>query len=307
MPTVSKRRENGQRIPKEIRERFEAYAELQVKPKSTDDSNEIARKRNIEKKLEYYNTVIHSLKNNSIRASEDRAKYLTMQSLPDYMEAVELPYKTFFEFCMKENKRLNGPDDEGWKEISWPTAEMKKMAGILDDASAAERKNISELIDLLQPAYYCDFRNSLRVDSGENLPNGRPVASRTEADSDIPVLWKENNLGDRMAETLGYLCNENHEDLKLVCKKQKLAYSQKRTYASRHYWSVFSIEDIWRFCKVFSISPHWAMFGPLPVPVLTQCAESELIMDEFSFLPIERQKMALTITEIRREGQNNGL
>lgn len=142
-----------------------------------------------------------------------KPKLLTVQSLPDYMNAVEIPYKTFFEFCMGENKSLNSPDEEGWTEISFPTVEMERMAELLDKCSPKEIKDARRLIDDLQPEYYQNFRESLRVDSGEYLPLGRAASSRTEADSGIPVLLKEDNLGDRTRHTLHYMCDERHASL----------------------------------------------------------------------------------------------
>ena len=300
MAVTGKRPEYGQRVPKDVRERFEAYVEREIEIKDTDSSETSEKKRRIAEKLEHYSSVVHPIKSvYGVKEKGRKHRYLTMQSLPDYMDAVEIPFKTFFEFCIKQNSGLSGPDDTGWTQISWTTEEQGQMADLLRICSPKEKRTASELILELMPAFYGDFRESLRVDSGENLPLGRPAASRTEADKDIPVLLKENNMGVRMAETVNYMCDESHVSSKQVCQEAGLYFLPKKMYAPRHYWAIYNFEDIWDFCKEFRISPHWAMFGPTPVRVLADSVESEMIMDDFSFLPASLQKQAVSITKKR--------
>ena len=51
MAVTGKRPEYGQRVPKDVRERFEAYVEREIEIKDTDSSETSEKKRRIAEKL----------------------------------------------------------------------------------------------------------------------------------------------------------------------------------------------------------------------------------------------------------------
>ena len=275
----------GTRFPQDIRRKIDRYLSDKLQEKETDSVQDTIYKKSVQQRIsdfcDYYYADYPYYDNRTIY--KKMSILLFTETIEDYLSVSDISGKTFFEMCLEENSDIASPDDEGWTTISWPTKEQEIMCGILDSSPLKKQQLIQKMIRSLLPEYYHQFMNSLLSDE---IPD--------EEEPDNIVRYQViDNFGCRMRLTLDYLRIETGEIPLTVCKVNGLYYYPVTAAKRKYIWHVLRLGDIWKFCQIFKLSPHWVLFGNKPVAVLAKYAQTELIMDEFSFLPKDLQKYVI--------------
>lgn len=200
--------------------------------------------------------------------------------------------KTYFEYCMGENKHLKSPNTPGWTFICWPSQEAEQTCALLNRGDTNDLAQCARLIASLQPPYYQEFKSILTTPTNDvEFDNNR---TQDKYGFDRIIQLNADNLGDRMRTTLEYLRFDTFQIPRKICDANKLVYKPMMSYFDAHYWTMWNLSDIWRFCQIFELSPHWALFGRQKNNVLARNAEIESVMDEFCLLPKVRQQIVLS-------------
>ena len=288
----TKQREN--RYPQYVQNKVDRYIEHILECEGKDTPGDQANKERIYEQIIDYRADINPLASYNARRSRNKskAKMLTVSCVKPFLEAAEMSGKTFFECCMKENKDIDLPENEGWTCISWPTEEMQTACDLIDAMPVRKRDSVLALINKLKPVYYKDFQAQMEQESAEFGKSENDAAS-INAEDTYTLLRCEDNIGDRMRYTLDYILTGTGRLAKKECDEIGVCYKALLSTIPRHYWLIFNLEDIWTFCKHFALSPHWILFGRQPITVLAKDIQTELIMDEFALLPKQEQKIVI--------------
>lgn len=231
-----------------------------------------------------------------------KKKNVKIEYVQDYLDAADITGKELFEMCMIENadKKLN---DDSWTQIAWPTPVMARMCSLLDSMTSKERSAVSFTIEQLQPAYYTDFRKRLKEVSADCIMYNTDESGVVHIpESKYHSESAEENLAERVMSTLDYMNKEQFDIASTYCKENGVFFNKRAVLKPCHYWKLFNLDDIYKICNMFQLSPHWTLFGSKDICVLAKYIQTEKIMDEFMFLPEELQEYVLAFTKMVKNG-----
>lgn len=278
----------GRRFPSEVCTRIEEFAEIRAQKSKDLKEQMLDYKININPSTSY---------NYERRRESQRSRKLTLDMLDNFLNATNITVKEFLEICLEENQNLWDLKDPAWTELTWPDELFERLCNALDNANSHIRADVDNFIDQSLPDFYEDFLEQLQKENNEYGKEG--VRTPLYAQQKNIVLSERNieNMSDRTALTLEYLTAHLETKPMQTAKQRGLKLNYARLNYARHYWGLFQFSDFQKICNAFKISPHWVFFGTKEHTILAQKAETERIIDKFTFVPDELKPIIVSYAE----------
>lgn len=213
---------HGHIFSAEICRKLEAYTEHLADEDINDSPIRQTEKSVLRELIAHYNANVNpKIGHNRSNPTENaKARRLSYEMVDEFLKATHLTAKQFLELCMIENKGLTNFYDKDWVEFTWATPDMAKLCVWLDYLSSEERALVRDFIVDLLPASYYDFLDRLYQKSNDyGFNNELAPAWSLNYDASHKDFLRINNLSDRVAQTLWYVCGDKQDYPSVIAAK----------------------------------------------------------------------------------------
>ena len=282
------------RFSPEIASRINNYLEARVRDM---DDDSVDKKRIIEK-ADFFRNELMGYSVESRRTKKKDTQNLSYTILPILCVTYEITFKELLEACLDANVGIYDMNSEGWTHITWPTEALQSLHDCLIKMSKTQCGKVLNLVRKLQPPAYESFMARLYESSGEF--GDRRVKPEYLSDKEANKYLKLTNLSNRIYETALYTSTiSNRRDPPVVAKEAGIKYNIRELTHRYQFWSLISLGEFDKVCKLLKLSPHWAFLGnDYRYTLMTENSDHERILDEFSFLP---DMLQCVVVEYARE------